>query len=91
MGRQRHRESSPVRAGVDGDVVLGTDNTATLVTLITNNSSSGTVFAGFSTSGIGLWGSSSSNKGVYDFSNSSIGVNSVKFAYGTVKVLATEG
>jgi hypothetical protein len=57
-------KSSPVRAGVDGDVVLGTGHTATLVTSITNNSTSSTVFAVFSTSGVGLWGSSSSDKGV---------------------------
>jgi hypothetical protein len=73
--------SSPVCAGVDGDVVLGTDNTATLVTSITNNSTTSTVFAAFSTSGVGLWGSSSSNKGVYGFSNSSIGVNGYSNSY----------
>jgi hypothetical protein len=72
---------APARAGVDGDVVLGTGNTASTATTITNNSTSSAVFAGFSTSGVGLWGSSGSNKGVYGFSSSSIGVHGYSNSY----------
>jgi hypothetical protein len=81
--------ADPTRAGIDGDVVLGGDNTATTTTKITNNATSNAVFAAFSTTGLALWGSSGSNKGVYGFSSSSIGVHGYSNSY--FGVLGTSG
>jgi len=52
---------SPVRAGVDGDVVLGATNNSTLQTSINNTASGGNAFIGLATSGIGVAGLSSNN------------------------------
>ena len=65
---------SPVRAGVDGDVVLGATNTSTLQTMINNSASGGNAFVGLATSGLGLAGLSSNNYGVYGASTTSAGV-----------------
>ena len=67
--------ASPVRGGVDGDVVLGASNTATSTTRITNMANSSTVLSGESGSGIGVWGQSGSSFGVSGSSGSSIGVS----------------
>ena len=65
---------SPVRAGVDGDVVLGATNNATAQTLISNSSADGNAFAGLATSGFGVAGLSSNNYGVVGSSGTSAGV-----------------
>jgi len=68
--------ASPVRAGVDGDVVLGASNNATVATSIANTSNTNTVFGAISTAGgTGVYGSSGSNVGVIGQSNSSVGVS----------------
>jgi hypothetical protein len=64
----------PARAGVDGDVVLGTSNESTSVTSITNTSG-GPALQGVGTgSGTGIVGSSSSGDGVEGFSTSAAAV-----------------
>jgi hypothetical protein len=63
-----------VRAGVDGDVVLGVDNAAVTTTKITNATNSNTVFWAASGSGNGIYGSSTSNSGVVGGSSSWVGV-----------------
>ena len=55
--------ASPVRAGIDGDVVLGDTNTATTVTKITNTSG-GNALWGDVPSGTGILGSSANGAGV---------------------------
>jgi hypothetical protein len=65
----------PVRAGVDGDVVLGSpNNVATTATVITNTANDNTVFLGDTNTGIGILGRSSTNFGVAGSSISDIGV-----------------
>jgi hypothetical protein len=78
--------ASPVRAGVDGDVVLGSaSNSTATVTAITNTTTGDQAFAAYATgagsgvygqssSSYGVWGSSSLGSGVYGYSNSGTGV-----------------
>jgi hypothetical protein len=78
--------TSRVRAGVDGDVVLGSaSNSTSTVTTITNTTTGGQAFAAYATgagngvygqssSSYGVWGSSSSGNGVYGYGNSGTGV-----------------
>jgi hypothetical protein len=63
-----------VRAGVDGDVVLGINNVATTATQITNSTNANTVLLGEGSSGIGVLGRSTSNYAVSGVSFQSIGV-----------------
>jgi hypothetical protein len=66
---------NPVRAGTDGDVVLGTGNAATTTTSITNSTNDNDVLSGISTGlGNGVSGSSHSNSGVRGTSYSFPGV-----------------
>jgi hypothetical protein len=65
----------PARAGVDGDVVLGVQQSATATTRVDNASNDETVFWGNSGgSGVGVYGSSWNGHGVFGFSANSIGV-----------------
>jgi hypothetical protein len=72
--------SSPVRAGVDGDVVLGAGNSATARTSITNFQNDTTVFWAESATdlggggGIGVEGSSDSGHGVNGRSATGVGL-----------------
>jgi hypothetical protein len=63
-----------VRAGSDGDVVLGAGNVATAITSIANTTNGQTVFQANSTSGVGVSGLSTSNYGVAGHSDTNIGV-----------------
>jgi hypothetical protein len=66
--------ADPVRAGVDGDVVLGGENVTTTLTRITNSTNATVVLWAQSTSGKGVIGSSSSEIGVQGDSGSLVGV-----------------
>jgi hypothetical protein len=77
--------ANPVRAGSDGDVVLGAGNTTTGITTIQNTATNGTGFValgsgsgigveGLSTSGYAVYGASTSGYAVYGDSTSGIGV-----------------
>jgi hypothetical protein len=76
--------AGPVRAGVDGDVVLGATNTSTTPTKISNltagdialwgENSTGAGVKGSSTSGIGAGGNSISSIGVAGLSETDVGV-----------------
>ena len=66
--------ASPVRAGVDGDVVLGADNGALSRTLIYNYTNTETVLWGDSSVGIGVKGATDSGIGVQGTSSSNTGV-----------------
>jgi len=66
--------ASPVRAGVDGDLVLGTVNFAPTTTSIGSSSGSATFSSGAGGSGTGISGDSSTGIGVRGNSNSGIGV-----------------
>jgi hypothetical protein len=90
--------SSRVRAGVDGDVVLGATNTASATTSI-NRTGGGDAFAGNSTSndavngyaqsGSGIYGQSTSGSGVFGISESFLGVGGISTSY--VGVRGTNG
>jgi len=76
--------TSPVRAANGQNVILGTINTATITTSITNSAGSafaadaggsGTAVTGFSGNGVGVSGISVSSFGVNGTSDSNIGVN----------------
>jgi hypothetical protein len=66
--------ASPVRAGVDGDVVLGAANTASTPTQISNSTTSSLVFGAQSVSGTGIIGQSTSLYGVLGSSQEYVGV-----------------
>lgn len=66
--------SSRVRAGVDGDVVLGQDNVAAAPTQIRNVTNGNSVLLTESNSGISVLAHSNSNYAVSGVSGSSIGV-----------------
>ena len=66
--------ADPVRAGVDGDVVLGFNNPSTVTTEISNSTNSNIVFKGTSQTGLAVWGQSGTNSGVFGTSGSSFGV-----------------
>jgi hypothetical protein len=76
--------SGRVRAGVDGDVVLGANNVATATTTISHNGNFGDVFAatsgvndavnGYSDSGRGVFASSDTGTAIFGTSSGSDGV-----------------
>jgi hypothetical protein len=68
--------TEPVQAGVDGDVVLGGDNTENSETLITNTLESSNALQLFCTAGTDGWGlvSTGSGAGVIGRSESGVGV-----------------
>ena len=77
---------SPVRAGVDGDVVLGAGNSATSTTSITAIGNFGDVFAassngadavnGYAQAGAGVFGFSATGTGVHASSNTGFALRS---------------
>jgi hypothetical protein len=73
--------AGPVRAGVDGDVVLGAPNSATTTTKIQNTANNEAVLWGASTSGVAVYGSSSSGVGVNGTSASNAGVQGSSDSY----------
>ena len=95
--------ASPVRAGSDGDVVLGSSaNTETTTTQISNlsnanlvlwaDSTAGVAFHGSSSLDIGVWGSSYGDKGVSGTSHSFYGVfGSSDTSYGVYGVSSSSG
>jgi hypothetical protein len=72
--------ASPVRAGVDGDVVLGSESISSTTTRIDNFNSDANVFMAESAADLGfgggtaIWGISDSNTGVQGNSSSGVGV-----------------
>ena len=63
--------ANPVRAGVDGDVVLGAANTTTTETTITNTSGGSFALKGIASgSGVGVYGQSASGVGVNGYADS---------------------
>jgi len=92
--------SSPVRAGVDGDLVLDVVNTVTSLTGLVNNTSNSTVFSsvsnqagtgvsGYSQAGVGVYAQSTVGTGLYGFSNDGTAV--VGFNNQTVSNPAVRG
>jgi hypothetical protein len=79
--------AAPVRAGVDGDVVLGANNTADTITKISNLTNVNPVLWAQSSTGIGVYGSSDTSRGVYGQSSSSVAVDSLSFASSQPAVL----
>lgn len=67
-------QPAPVRAGSDGDVVLGATNTSGSTTIIQNTTTTAAALKGKGTSGDGLDGESSGNlkSGVYGHTSSSL-------------------
>jgi hypothetical protein len=85
--------ATPVLAGVDGDVALGGQNTATTETRITNSTNgmqvftaqstgAGTAVTAYSQSGLAIYAESQSKEGVVGYSNSGIGVRGHSYASG---------
>jgi hypothetical protein len=83
--------ASPVRAGSDGDVVLGADNTATTTTSITNSSNANSVLfcssntgaaiqCSSNTGGFGVYSTAYAGTGVFGSSGAHIGVLGVSSA-----------
>jgi hypothetical protein len=66
---------SLVRAGTDGDVVLGADNTSSVTTKVRNPTTVSTALTGAGASAIGVEGTSLTNIGVRGRSTSGPGVN----------------
>ena len=66
--------AGPVRAVDPNDVVLGSPNTATTTTSITNNTTSERVFSAISTSWIGLYAESNTYDAIWGVSTSGAGV-----------------
>jgi len=67
--------ADPVRANDPNDVVLGTSNSATTTTAITNNSNGAAVFAAYATdsaTGIGLYANTIASIAVRGFSHSTL-------------------
>jgi hypothetical protein len=74
----------PARAGVDGDVVLGTDNAAVSFTKLTNSTNNADVLGAESAGGgTALYGHSTSGYGLYAFSTSGVGaLGASQYTYG---------
>jgi hypothetical protein len=80
--------ASPVRAGVDGDVVLGVGNAATTPTSITNSTNSNAVFQATSTSaGTGVHATSASGAAVFAESFDYIAVSAYSSAASSPAIL----